>query len=398
MTNFFKKKVLDPGPRKNPFIAMAEAGMTPAQIKTFIVEVLKPYFSSLECLEQLAVDVLAPQAINLFRLKKNPWALNAFNHVWEIYRHASEANPQASYQLCGASEPAIADSLAEYWSGLYFEEPKGALDLHDFKYEVLRNIGALIEANIQPLLRDVLAQVRIIRGKNPHFGDIKNLKLGNIVDELFRTAGIPELFAPPPWGIRLNQWRNIAQHHRSRVQGQHILGVFGEPPNESEVAFSREELFSVIHCLYSVFQALSIARTLFIFDHWEGIKPHLQETEVRSDVRMMTFVSQVSTQGFRVMDLSQDESTARATLLDFSETTKKRLIHASQLLIPLWRNSKARSVEVRYLTRSGEHKMNFYTEGEACRRLDAEEISIEEYLNHVTFEKVHSGNPEPTNT
>lgn len=396
MISSFKKKVLDPGARVNPFVAMAEAGVTPEQIKAFIVEVLKPYFSSLERLEDLAVDALAPQAINLVRLKENSWALHAFNHVLEIYRHASELNPQACYQLCAESEPAIAESLSEYWSSLYFEEPKDDLDLHDFKYEVFRNIGALIEANVQPLLRDVLAQVRIIRGKNPHFDDIKKLKLGNIVDELSRTAGVPGLFAPPPWGVRLNQWRNIAQHHRSRVQGKRIIGVFGEPPNESEVVFSREELFSVVICLFSVFQALSIARTLFFFDRWENIKPHLRETEVRSDVHMMTFVSGVSTQGFRVIELSQNDSSARATVLDLHETTQQRLIHASQLLIPLWRSSKARLVELRYMTSSKEHKMTFCTTGEACRRLDAEEITIEEYLDHVAFKKVDDGSPEST--
>lgn len=390
----FKKKVLDPGPRVNPFVLMVEAGMTPQQIKASIVDVLKPYFSNLEQLEQLAVDLLAPQAINLVRLEENPWALNSFKHVWEIYRRASEVDPDACYQIFAASEPAIADSLSEYWSSLYFEEPKDALDLHDFKYEVFRNIGALIEVNVQPLLRDVLAQVRTIRGKNPLFDDINNLKLGNIVDELSGTAGIPELFAPPPWGIRLNQWRNVAQHHRSRVQGKHIMGIFGEPPNESEVRFSREELFSVVLCLYSVFQALSIARTLFFFDRLEYIKPHLQETEVRSDARMMTFVSGVSTQGFRVIDLLQNDSAAIATVLDLHKTNQKRLIHASQLLIPLWRSSKAKLVELRYLTSSEEHKMTFYTTGESCRRLDAEEVSIEEYLDHVTFKEVEGGSPE----
>jgi hypothetical protein len=42
--------------------------------------------------------------------------------------------------------------------------------------------------------------------------------------------------------------------------------------------------------------------------------------------------------------------------------------------------------------------MTFCTTGEACQRLDAEEISIEEYLDHVTFKKVDDGSPESTST
>jgi hypothetical protein len=394
----FKQKVLDPGPRVNPFIAMSEAGMTPTQIKAFIVEVLKPYFSDSNRLEELAIDVLSPQAVNLVRLENDAWAATAFRHVWNLYRRASEINPDATYRSVADSESAISVSLAEYWSALYLEEPKLELGLHDFKYEVFRNIGALVEAHIQPLLRSTLAQARIIRGKTPQFADVQRLKLGKVVDELFQTAGLPDLFAPPPWGIRLNQWRNTAQHHRSRVQGVQILGVIGEPPNESEIAFSREELLATLHRLYSVYQVLSLARTLFFFDRLDQIRSYLPETEVRSDVRMMSFVAGVSTQGFQVVDLSVDASAAKVTLHDLRQTTEERIVHASQLLIPLWRSSRSQSVEVRYLTSAGAHKMTFRTLGDACRRLDSEECSVKEYLDMVAFVPAPHGSPGSTST
>lgn len=130
----------------------------------------------------------------------------------------------------------------EHWSLLYLEVDKAELPLEEFRHEVFRNIGAVIESFLFPHLRDLLMQVRLARGTMASYGQVASLKLGNVVNELHDTLGMPDLVAPPPWRIRLNQWRNIGQHHRSCVRGSLIYGYYGEPPNEQEVSFSRNEL------------------------------------------------------------------------------------------------------------------------------------------------------------
>lgn len=388
----FKAKVLDLGAIGNPYLAMADAGMTPAQIKSFVLETLRPFFVNWNHLEEYAIDVLAAEAVSIARAQQHdPWMYDALRHALNLYRRAAIVDPEAAFELCSEHEPSVAASLADYWSALYLEEDKTDLDLHEFKYEVFRNIGSIVEISIQPLLRDILAQVRVGRGKKISFSQIERLTLGNVVDQLHSSASLPELTAPSPWGIRLNQWRNMAQHHRSRVEGDTVVGVFGEPPNEKEVPLTREDLLSVARRLASVYEALRIARKLFIFDHADGIRPYLPEVEVRRDARLMLFVVGVTTQGFQVVDLVADDSRARAVLRDVQDTTDKRLVHASQFLIFLWRQSGSAVVEIEYHDRSGKHRMTFRTMGDACRRLDDEELTIAEYLPFVEFLRVSPG-------
>ena len=56
--------------------------------------------------------------------------------------------------------------------------------------------------------------MRISRGREGDFSTLHTLPLGNVVGELHDVTH-SELYAPAPWGVRLNQRRNMAQHYRS---------------------------------------------------------------------------------------------------------------------------------------------------------------------------------------
>ncbi|MEA2559925.1 MAG: hypothetical protein QOH06_1429 [Acidobacteriota bacterium] len=381
----FREKILVHGSALNPLLAMAEAGISPAEIKAFVIEKLSPYFLDRSILEELAIDVLAAQAVNVSRVKADPWADSAFLHVLNVYRQAESRDSEATYRACAESEPSVAASLADYWSALYLEQPKFGLDLSELKYEVFRNLGSMIEAQLQPLLRELLIQVRITRNKGARFSEVQPLSLGKIVGELYDTAGYQELFAPSPWGIRLNQWRNMAQHHGTLVQGDKVHGYYGEPHNQCEIKLTREELWQVLHRIVSAYRAVQLARTLFFIDNLEKIRPHLPPFEMRKDAVAFSFVAAVATQGFRVEELDITEETASAVLTDVVDTTKERLVHASQLLLPLWSLTHCNFLDILYKDKTGTPKMSFRTTGEACLRLDAGEIDLKTYLTFVDF-------------
>ena len=381
----FREKILSSGSALNPLLALAELGITPAEIKSFVIASLSPYFRNHEILEEFAIDILAPEVVNLTQVNANSWAKLAFTRIFDLYRRAESADAKASYRLCAESEPSIASSLSSYWSALYLEQPKRHLDLPEFQYEVFRNIGFTIEACLQPLLRDLLAQIRVARGKVVRISDIGLLSLGNLVNELHDTSGCQELLAPSPWGIRLNQWRNMAQHHRTLVQGGIIQGCYGEPPNEREIKLSREELWQVLLRVTGAYNAVRLARKLFFIDNIEKIEPHMLPVEEREEARLFSFVASVATQGFKVDDLVITDEVALASVIDVVETTEKRLIHASQFLFPLWNMTQRSSLEIQYKDRKECLQMTFRTTGEACRRVSSGEIDLKTYLSHVEF-------------
>ncbi|MDZ4191141.1 hypothetical protein OF113_08315 [Ectopseudomonas chengduensis] len=381
----FKTRIIDSGSSQNPFLAMTEAGVQPEEIKQFVIDTLLPYFENHDIVKELAIDVLAPEVVNIYKTKLNPPIESGFNFVLQLYRRAKLSDERASLNACADAEVDISAGLSHYWSCMYLEQEKADLEIHEFAFECFRLMGTLIEACIQPFLRDLLRQTRIVRGKSSALPT--NMSLGNLVGELFDTLGFPELMAPSPWGIRLNQWRNIAQHHRTRIEAGRIVGTYGEHPNEQEISLSRSELMEALRTIAGIFNAIKLARTIYFIDNLHKLKPLLRETNLREDDRLLSLVTAISSQGFRVSNIHLSESEATLELSDLQSPSEQRVIHASQFLLRLWAETKRASLKVVYSNQAGDYVAEFETTGEACSLLDREETTIEQYLQQVSFKR-----------
>lgn len=107
-------------------------------------------------------------------------------------------------QTVGYWEEQIVHGKNEFWSGALLETDLANLSLEDFKYEAFRTIGMLIEACLQPLLKALLAQVKLLSGDATPNKGLNDRELGKVVDELTAKLPDPELVAPGPWKIRLS--------------------------------------------------------------------------------------------------------------------------------------------------------------------------------------------------
>jgi len=374
--------------RWNVFRPLIEAGLSPAEIKTLIIELLSPYFKDQSLLKEYAVELIPGEAFRVARIKKDSWTSQAFDHVSSIYRTAEAVNPVACYKACAESEKDILAAASNHWSQLYLEIDKAELPLEEFRHEVFRNIGALIESYLFPHLRDLLAQNRLKRGKKQEYSQISRLKLGNVVNELHSSISMPEIVAPPPWGIHLNQWRNIAQHHRSCVRGELVYGYYGEAPNEHEISLTRGELWDVLQRIYSISELINTARTLFVIDNIKRIEPYFSEDiTLRQDAFILSLATSIATQGFELADLQLNDESAIATVVEISdESPEERRIHASQFVYPFWCQLKKDIVIVKYIDKKGSLRMTAKANSADCKRIADGEIPFSELAILVELE------------
>lgn len=378
------------------FRPVVELGFSPAQIKEWVISVLDPYFKNKDDLKESAIDVLAGAAFRVARIRQDLWTKSAFEHVVSVYKAAESVDPVACYRACAESERAASAAASDHWSMLYLELDKADLPLEEFRHEVFRNIGALIESFLFPHLRDLLTQVRITRGKAAASAQVASLKLGNVVNELHDTLGMPELVAPPPWGIRLNQWRNIGQHHRSMIRGGLIYGYYGEPPNEQEVRLSRSELMDALKAIYSICEAVSTARTLFIIDNIQWVHQHFpQDLAPRDDAHILSLATALGTQGFGLADLQVTDDSVTATIVEMSDgPPAERMIHASQFVYPIWLKIERQSIVVNYLDKQGKLRLTTRAQGDDCKRIADGAIPFHALAGLVEFQKTDQGDPE----
>lgn len=379
------KKVLDSARKYSPLLSFAEQGMSSGEIKQWIIDLLSPHFANQSILNELAVGVLAPDAINVTKINNDAWAKGMFANVLNEYRQAMVSDKNACLEGCAKWEGKIQQGLTEYWSGFHLEVDKAELPLEEFKYEAFRNIGMIIEASLQPLLKELLLQVRIRRGKTNPDSNLDTLDLGLAIGELFDTSGYGELFAPPPWRIRLNQWRNMSQHHKTRVDKDVIIGIYGKGTNEREVRFRRDELLAALKRIYMVFSVIKTARSIFLVDNISEYRSRLKDVEVRTDARILDLACSIATQGFELVDIRIEEKSVTASVKDVTHfSTKERMFHASQFVYPVWIHFPADEIIVRYLDVQGDLILTTTAKGSDCDEVCHKVVPFKELANRVT--------------
>ena len=119
--------------------------------------------------------------------------------------------------------PEITQSISRFWSLHNNQKKIDSLCLEDFVEESLHMIGKTIEGLSKSFIKLLLQINRIKRNKPYSFSEINKKDLGVVIDELINTTELSELLIIQPYGIRLNQWSNIAYHHNSKIINNEII-------------------------------------------------------------------------------------------------------------------------------------------------------------------------------
>lgn len=372
---------------KAPYLAMAEDGRTPEEVKAHASRVLGACLQSPASIENIPLPALAHEAVAVESLRRDKWASAMFDGVLTEYRNAAQVDDEASMRALEDAEPAILKGMSEFMSLYLLERDLDDLDLEECRLEASRSIGGLVEGCLKPQLQALLHQVRVRRGKRASFADIAALKLGNIVQELSNLLENPELVAPPPWGVSLSQWRNIAQHHDSVVEGDCVVCRYNIGQHEASIRLSREDLVAVIVRLQQVLAAIRAARSIVVLENLDRLTGRVEPQGLRPDVAVFHIATAIATQGFEVVDFETGDSQVVLSVSDATQTPSiRRMIHASQFVVPVWQAFPRDSVVVRYLDTAGDVALTATAAGVDCERVGSGDVPFEELASLIQLD------------
>lgn len=373
--------------KRDPFSELLERGYSREELKESIKEALAPHFQNEDILEE-NYPVLISEVVNLSFIYSESYAKEIFSKVKRLYRRAASEEPKYCFKACARFESDTTQGLSRLWSQMYLEHDKADLPLEELRQEAFRNIGDLIEGSLKPYLQELVLQNRFLRGKTDTYEDVVQLDLGNLVHELKQTTDLKGALEPHPWELRLNDWRNIAQHHTSEVDGDEIVGYYEVGSTEEEVRLTRREIVDATFKTALIFKSIRTARTLFVVDHMNEIKPHISEDpELRPDMRVLSFAMAIGPEGFELIDLKVEEDSAEAVVRDRTEEPiKKRMIHASQFVYPVWKNLKKQNIELKFQDSDGNLVLTSKVNGDVCESIAEGQIPFSELANESEFE------------
>jgi len=372
--------------RRNPLLALYEMGMSIEDVKTFIHATLGPFFENVATLESVDTGILAVEAIQVGACIVDRESEHLLHIVTGHIRHGVQVNRELALNTCAGWENDMAKASSEHWSLGHLELLKADLPLEEFRVEIFRNIGGLIEACVKPALGHLLSFIRIAKDKPASAEVVAELSLGQIVAEVRSSFGDPGLVAPPPWHIGLNQWRNIAQHHATEVRDGVIVGHYREGKQKLEIRLSRDDATAVAMRVVAILRLLNAARRLFMLEHGAELSPRIQWPEPRHETNVLNLSAAVSTQGFVVEDVVLTKQEVLVTLRDVTSLPwQGRAVHCSQFVLLTWRFFSKRIVVLRLNSKDGSSVTKITADERDIARVADGTEPFENLANYVRF-------------
>ena len=347
-----EQQVLDHIRDMKPLEELYAEGLTPTNVKDALFGLFAPYSENHEALKRYVVECMAVDSMTLASIRDNERAVNLLEESLRIYRLAIATDWNFSLRTLSERLVYEKNAIAVFWSQYHLSHELDALDIDEFVHESLRLIGTMIEGIIKHYLYGLAHCVLIVKGEHPSVKEINKLKLGNVVDRLVRFAQTPALYSIR--GVKINQWRNIAQHFTASVHGDVVTCVYQD--GHKQIQLSRDELLGVVIDINNTLKALKVGHVIVFFDHLDKMCKNrmLSKLDLRSEASLTNLTIALASQGFRIVDASFTEKQSMLVVQDVSSMDpSSRRIHTTQFVIPLFLFRPAAQITVEYRDRYG---------------------------------------------
>jgi hypothetical protein len=388
------KKFIDDFSESSPFEVFYENGIKSEDIKQGIIETLAPYFQNHDRLVKYSMTWLITGWVNFLKLQQSKWHLDNFEKVLKLFNDAKSCDKNHCISIIVEWLPEINQSISRFWSFKNMERNSNDLILDDYLQENLRLIGQLLEGVIKSYLKLTLELNRLTRGKQYSAAETLSMDLGIVIDELISTTNFSGLFSPPPWNLKLNQWRNIAYHHSAKVEKERMLCWYGKTPNINTIILTRDELLDVVKCIANIHNIFKNVEFIFVFDNLPDYQRECENKGVnlnlRDEAKILDLFAGMNSQGFKIIDYSKKENVSNMVIEDLTdEEAKKRAIHSSQFLYSLWFYTKSANLSIEYRLKDGTPYIISKTTEEVCKKIATNEKGIAYLAENVEFLFLH---------
>lgn len=388
----FNEKIID-YEKSNPLSLFYEFGLSPDDIKSSIIDAFSEYFQNVDNLHKYAIsDLVSTWLSFIIVYKDHPDYLKYIKSILNIFNEAKKINKEQTFEAYATWFPDISQSISRYWSLYNNQTNIKELSIEDFLEESLRGIGQSIEGLSKPFLKLIFQLNRIRRNKSFDLQDIKSKDLGIVIDELISTSELTDFLIVAPNSIRLNQWRNIAYHHNSKVIKGEIICWYTKKGQIEEFKISRDDLYDTLKNILLRFKLIRISETIFCIDNIIQIQGTLDKIDanainIREEAELLDFYSSLSSQGFKVIDLKKDDEVSILKLQDMQEygDFQKRAIHSSQFLYNLWIFTKSSKLIIEYCLFVGDKFLQAEISSDTFVKYSGVKTEISELLKDVKF-------------
>lgn len=314
-------------------------GLTPDEIKKRIIQDLSPYFESRDTLKTIVLeyDLLAFEYGFYLTMLPTAWFKPALESIVDQLRRAKCINSDDCLQILAEWTPVLNGALQNAMDIFHLENDKSQEHLNLLAKICFREIGDIVEGSLQPFMRLLLIMHYISTGKHKPSRLVEGKTLGNVTNELLQTDQYSSLYQPPPWSIRINQWRNIANHndYQADLDTNSIVCQYGTPGKRKTVRLKRPELVVLEKRCHDIAYTHKLAFTFFAVDNLADILKFSPTLEVSKDTAEAYLFEALYANGFEVAALTTEETAMTIELVDLDDRDEQSRLESLSLAVSI---------------------------------------------------------------
>lgn len=274
------------------------------------------------------------------------------------FRAARNNNANACFQTWGSWMEAIDHSTRNVAVVAFLQEDLEELSLEFMTKSVLRNVGDILEGSLQPLARLRLEMQEITGMRAKKAKPIASMTFGKIIEELASRQIGGNIYYPPPFGITVSQWRNIANHNSYVVKGDSVICTYGISGKPQTIVCSANDLIDLGVYMNDLSFMHKIAYEIFSIDNLNNLTSYAPGIEITDHTRDGALAYGLVAAGFTIAKAGYRPGVWTLGLIDRFERSEAQAKSALQSATTTY-VLLGESVEVFALVKSGTSTYKF---------------------------------------
>ena len=150
---------------------------------------------------------------------------------------------------------------------------------------IFRDVGDLLEGSLQPLVRLRLAMLEVAGVRTGRSSPVSTMTFGDVVHELSSRGAEGGIYHPPPLGLSVNQWRNIANHNNYALKDGRVTCTYGMPGRQKSVCCTIDDLIELAKYTDTLVFLHKTAYEIFSTDNLNELIPYSPQLEITDYTR-----------------------------------------------------------------------------------------------------------------
>lgn len=338
-----------------------------------IIATFEDFFYNKEKLVTYSNDYLIQDYFNYMRNDMHPHR-SALMEVHSLLNAAKAISAEKTFCGLALFQIILVEMGNKHWSMIKLQNDFDSLEPYEYVTECFHLIEYTSENLLKYFFSLMVYLIRVIKGENPNFENIKKIKFGILLDEIKQSNRLTAVLSILNSTVSISQWRNIACHKSYQYLNGQINCQYGAKLQYNATITTKEELLRIAKSIYKISQVILLPTKLFLYDNLEQLRDKMNELSVdivnfRDEDWELVFVTELLANGLITTDISNDE-TLKITVQDTQNgSVNDRIVGIPIAAYKAWVLTGKSKIEIVYVKSDGNPYVAISLTADVCEKV-----------------------------